>query len=106
MYFATSSSLLEIHNMNSNENTNGNAIQSTRLMGHRGPVLCMDYSTSFRCILSGSEDGTARLWDLRSAKATTCIVAGEEVTACAFGPPAVPTTSASEGSEFSQNFTV
>jgi len=64
-----------------------NDIPSTKLAGHQAPVLCMDYDSSTSSLLSGSEDCTARLWDLRCSKATNCFVVQEEVTAVAFGPP-------------------
>ena len=70
-------------------------IQTAVLKGHKGSVLCLDHHNKTPgsegptegCLLSGSEDGTARLWDLRSSpRACTCIIAGEEVTSVAFGP--------------------
>ena len=89
----------------------GSNIQSTKIKGHTGAVLCLDNnnhggsSSVGGCLLSGSEDGTARLWDLRSSpKASTCIVAGGEVTSVAFGLPSA--TESSPGDEFSRDFTV
>ncbi|KAL7531084.1 hypothetical protein ACHAWF_003625 [Thalassiosira exigua] len=85
-------------------------LQKRTLKGHRGPVLCLDNSSSSRrrrprrgsgggeagprcLLLSGSEDGTARLWDLRSRKAALCVVVPRsddgsrgEVTSVAFHP--------------------
>lgn len=81
-----------------------NGIQSTKFIGHQGAVLTMDYSSSLSCLLSGSEDCTARLWDLRSSKSTNCIIAGEEVTAVAFGPSFLPPSPETTG--FSQNYII
>lgn len=86
--------------------------QSTKLKGHQGAVLCLDHSSSApsddhannnhhspfvtaACLLSGAEDATARLWDLRmnhssnsssSCRASLCIQASGEVLSVAFGP--------------------
>ena len=91
-------------------------IQSTVLKGHQKAVLCLDHSSSSSSrrdapptsttttttsssvtassagslLLSGSEDGTARLWDLKCQplRASLCIQApnGGEVLSVAFGP--------------------
>lgn len=88
----------------------------TKLKGHTSPVLCLDHSRLQKehkrdnhtrhlmrmndisipthSLLSGSEDGTARLWDLRnSTRASLCIVVepsytneSKEVTSVAFHP--------------------
>lgn len=93
-------------------------IQSVKLQGHHGAVLCLDHNSTGGggpgsnkitegCLLSGSEDGTARLWDLRaSPRSVTCIVAGEEVTSVAFGQPSPSPTESAGISEFSRDFTV
>jgi WD repeat-containing protein 53 len=82
-------------------------IQSVKLKGHQGSVLCLDHSSSSctgsstsrhqqssptaASLLSGSEDGTCRVWDLRaSCRASLCIKCPGEVLSVAFGPP--PTT--------------
>ena len=43
---------------------------STKYCGHKGPILCLDVSptifSSSSLLLSGSEDRTARIWDLRT----------------------------------------
>ena len=89
-------------------------IQTTTLKGHKGAVLCLDHNNgpatsdgpTEGCLLSGSEDGTARLWDLRSSpRACICIIAGEEVTSVAFGAPTAKQEANSKES-FSKNFTV
>lgn len=88
--------------------------QKRTLKGHHNAVLCLAHSTERlpyiskskasadgngaahhhhpSLLLSGSEDGTARLWDLRTRKTAYCIVIpkeeGElsEVTSVAFHP--------------------
>lgn len=56
------------------------------LKGHRDTVLCLDRSQNC-LLLSGSEDGTARLWDEKTAKSVRCFAAfeGEAVASVAFG---------------------
>ena len=44
---------------------------TTKYCGHKGPVLCLDvsptsFSSSSSLLLSGSEDRTARIWDVRT----------------------------------------
>ena len=81
------------------------------LKGHQAPVLSLAHSSTSHatnqkrpkkpgsggnnkpcCLLSGSEDGTTRLWDLRSSsRAALCILAPSEcavkdVTAVGFHP--------------------
>lgn len=90
-----------------------NSIPSIQLKGHGGPVLCLEHNSSVLnagsevtagCLLSGSEDQTCRLWDLRAGlRASTCILAGGEVTSVAFAPPY---TTAATGGPFSRNFAV
>lgn len=85
------------------------SIKQITLKGHKGPVLCLDHSSSSiippkaksshnQCfsdvlLLSGSEDGTARLWDIKSGtRAIKCILAPdkEAVTSVAFYPSNSP----------------
>ena len=74
-------------------------IKCVKLRGHQGPVLCLDHSSSISlesetppspvaaCLLSGSEDHTARLWDLRAnLRASLCIKTHGEVLSVVFGP--------------------
>lgn len=68
-------------------------LQKRSLKGHNKAVLCLAYSTERlaytpkskkdidvdgiahpNLLLSGSEDGTARLWDLRTRKTAYCII--------------------------------
>jgi WD40 repeat protein len=65
----------------------GESIQSYKLQGHQGSVSCLDISEIG--LLSGSEDKTARLWDLREGKrrACLCIQTEGEVMSVAFEPP-------------------
>lgn len=39
-------------------------MNGTKLVGHSGPVYSVDLSFCGRYVLSGSEDGTVRLWSL------------------------------------------
>lgn len=104
------------------------SIQSVKLKGHQGAVLCLDHSSSSpdtqatkqaacsatsvttACLLSGSEDATARLWDLRTdCKASLCIKASGEVLSVAFGPSWEHSTggpSSQAQSPFSRDLTV
>lgn len=94
----------------------GGEISSVKYQGHRGPVLCLDVSgdgnerhsdgptgtpssapphsssSSSLLLLSGSEDRTARVWDLRDhrRRACLCIQAPGEVLAASFAPPHRP----------------
>lgn len=92
-------------------------VQKYELKGHKAPVTCLAHSSSVPqhkkslktgnsahdkksstnpstpspcCLLSGSEDGSIRLWDLRSnpSRASLCIVSPkrQEVTSVAFHP--------------------
>lgn len=56
--------------------------------GHKGSVLCLAHDSIASLLLSGSEDETARLWDLRTSKTALCLLAGGEVTSVAFAPSA------------------
>ena len=88
-------------------------LQKRTLKGHQKPVLCLAHSSERLAyysdegnehthhpslLLSGSEDGTARLWDLRTRKTSLCMVLpnndddvsdGNEVTSVAFHPSIV-----------------
>ena len=72
-------------------------IHHIKLRGHKSSVLCLAHSSNnvdntpggHASLLSGSEDKTARLWDLRAGaacRAGTCIIAPGEVTSVAFYP--------------------
>mmetsp|Transcript_11127 Transcript_11127/g.16880 ORF Transcript_11127/g.16880 Transcript_11127/m.16880 type:complete len:436 (-) Transcript_11127:83-1390(-) len=81
-------------------------VHKLKLSGHKGAVTCLSHSNSSfhgaqrkkrkstqnkhpSCLLSGSEDGTSRLWDLRSGtRASLCILSPnrEEVTSVGFHP--------------------
>lgn len=77
-----------------------NIVSSFPLKGHRDSVLCLDHSShavtgdthgilsSGDYLLSGSQDGTARLWDLKGSKRQTCLCISTQkrpVQACRFG---------------------
>lgn len=78
-------------------------VQTAKLKGHQKEVLCLDHSSSLQAVdettfseafssgaslLSGSSDGTARLWDLREGnqRAAMCIQCKDEVLSVKFGP--------------------
>ena len=84
-------------------------ITNAKLQGHTAAVLCLDVSSpwsssqesvtattpavsaSSRLLLSGSEDGTARLWDLRDHRRRACLCIrvprGGDVLSAVFAPP-------------------
>lgn len=64
-----------------------NQFTLAKYQGHTAPVLSLAVSED--CLLSGSEDHTARLWDLREnsrRRASLCIQAGGEVLSATFTP--------------------
>lgn len=71
---------------------------SSKFEGHKAPVLSLDYSSSAgndnssHLLLSGSEDRTARLWDVRDSKrrACLCIPVQGEVLSVKFAPRLLP----------------
>jgi WD40 repeat protein len=86
-------------------------IATAKLQGHGASVLCLDVfspssqssssssphsspfsSSTSALLLSGSEDGTARLWDLRDHKRRACLCirvpGGGNVLSAVFSPPA------------------
>lgn len=89
------------------------------LKGHRGPVNCLAHSSSVvtapapSLLLSGSSDGTARLWDLRTQRAASCIIApvddggDSDVTSVAFHPlSTATTTSSSKSNPYARDMTI
>jgi WD40 repeat protein len=81
----------QIHNKNGHQK-----ITSAKYQGHQGSVLCLDVSSSSSLssssplLLSGSEDRTARLWDLREhdrRRACLCIQTSGDVLSAVFAPP-------------------
>lgn len=44
--------------------------------GHKDSVTCLDIHPTLDLIVSGSEDGTVRFWDLETKKAVRCFVVG------------------------------
>lgn len=91
------------------------AIQQVQLKGHKASVLCLAHSSEIHapsqnqvtaaCLLSGSEDATARLWDLRTPlRASLCIKALGEVNSVAFSRNNPPRTCAT--GPFARDFCV
>lgn len=106
--------------MASNDTEYSPKVQKRTLRGHRQPVLCIShpadhakYSSSDAhlhhpsLLLSGSEDGTARLWDLRTRKTAYCIIVPtienepNDVTAVAFHPSIISDQSSDQTSDVS-----
>ena len=89
------------------EQDDNEKIHQFTLKGHSGQVLCLDHASSKKSsikdkttihdhsnlLMSGSEDGTARLWDLRSSyNASLCILSptdSKEITSVSFSPPQI-----------------
>eukprot|EP00934_Nitzschia_sp_Nitz4_P007858 Nitzschia sp. Nitz4//scaffold358_size24170//22008//23559//NITZ4_008435-RA/size24170-augustus-gene-0.46-mRNA-1//1//CDS//3329549014//7848//frame0 len=90
----------------------GASIISSKYQGHQAPVLALDISPDDASILlSGSEDQTARLWDVRSAKhrASLCIRAPGPVMSVSFvpvSPPGCQLEQPQAESPFSHNHTI
>ena len=61
------------------------SITKYQLVGHAGPVLCLDYIED-SLLLSGSEDHTGRVWDLRTDRTAVCCHCDGEVLSAVFGP--------------------
>lgn len=63
-------------------------------------------------LLSGSSDGTARLWDLRTQRAVSCIIApaddggDSDVTSVAFHPLSTATTTSSTSNPYARDMTI
>lgn len=55
--------------------------------GHAGPIVSVDLDEA--ALLTGSEDGTARLWDRQTAAPRALFEAGAPVRSVALGPQAV-----------------
>jgi WD40 repeat protein len=70
-------------------NMSAEKIKSAKFQGHQAPVLSLAVSQHDSLLLSGSEDHTARLWDLRDnnrRRASLCIQTSGEVLSVVFAP--------------------
>jgi len=66
------------------------------LAGHKGFVFCLAVHPRNNLLLSGSYDGTARLWDMRQARSCAVFDAhSEPVTSLGFRPTTAASSSAS-----------
>eukprot|EP01102_Stenamoeba_stenopodia_P011890 TRINITY_DN3688_c0_g1_i1.p1 TRINITY_DN3688_c0_g1~~TRINITY_DN3688_c0_g1_i1.p1 ORF type:complete len:275 (-),score=70.24 TRINITY_DN3688_c0_g1_i1:562-1341(-) len=56
--------------------------------GHKDSVLCMDVHSSHNLLCSGSEDGTARIWDLNTSRSVRLLQSFDKtpINSVAFGP--------------------
>ena len=89
-------------------------IKQFKLQGHKSSVLCLAHSSDIDrnantvgCLLSGSEDKTARIWDLRggTCRASICVVAPGEVVSAAFAPKQSSSDQTGSGA-FARNFSM
>eukprot|EP00547_Thalassionema_nitzschioides_P007937 CAMPEP_0194199368 /NCGR_PEP_ID=MMETSP0156-20130528/415_1 /TAXON_ID=33649 /ORGANISM="Thalassionema nitzschioides, Strain L26-B" /LENGTH=341 /DNA_ID=CAMNT_0038924253 /DNA_START=178 /DNA_END=1200 /DNA_ORIENTATION=- len=80
-------------------------ITSFAFKGHKSSVNCLEYQKNgdSSLLLSGSDDKTARVWDIRTSKTALCIQALSAVTSASFGDPS---TKGERGGLFSQNASV
>ena len=66
-------------------------LQRRQLRGHTKSILCLGASEEgSNLLMSGSEDSTARLWDLRTERAQKCFTgcfSGEPIDSLVLGPP-------------------
>ena len=58
------------------------SITTTKMKGHRGPVLCLAATQKY--LLSGSADSSVRLWDRKSNKCLKAMLLKDEVNSVAF----------------------
>jgi WD40 repeat protein len=65
-------------------------IEAAILRGHEGPVSEVAYTLDGRQIVSGSDDGTIRVWDARSGKCLEIIDGSGDVKAIAAGATKFP----------------
>eukprot|EP00980_Cylindrotheca_fusiformis_P017907 scaffold5682_cov140-Cylindrotheca_fusiformis.AAC.18 len=87
----------------------GSTIQSALFQGHQAPVLSLNVSQDDALLLSGSEDHTARLWDLREntkRRASLCIQAGGDVLSVAFAPKHLNEASVDLSSPFARDHSI
>lgn len=73
------------------EFADGSGYSYRLLSGHKGSVNALDFfAGDDKCFASGSDDGTCRLWDLRTRKPYKCMhqcFDGQAVDSVAFHPP-------------------
>jgi WD40 repeat protein len=62
-------------------------IHDRTVSGHAGPIVAVYLDDT--ALLTGSEDGTARLWDRQTAAPRALFEAGAPVRSVALGPQAV-----------------
>src|SRR5271170_3099226 len=62
--------------------------RETTLAGHRGPIRSASFSPDGTHVITASEDGTARVWDLRGKQPTFLALEGhqKQVNSATFSP--------------------
>jgi len=58
-----------------------------KLKGHKKSVICIDIKETQSLLITGSEDKTARVWDLRTGKSTKCLLGfADSINSVSFSP--------------------
>ena len=77
------------------DTTSGQLVHT--LTGHDGAVWTVDFSADGRLLVSGSEDGSLRLWDVQQGRELQTINHRTEVYGVVFGPNGLLANSAEDG---------
>lgn len=76
------------NNTNATQQSSSTLPPSVSLTGHTDSVLCLSTTASCHYLLSGSEDASARIWDVATLRSTRCIKlpVHEAITSVQFVP--------------------